>query len=283
MVTFSSCLKVSFFALHLRNWCLGNAPIKLRLRSQIVSCPLFPFSSCASDFIVFIASLAVIAAGTQGNIFATSALRSMRFLQILRMVRMDRRGGTWKLLGSVVYAHSKVSPWRPTSPSKAQESALRDGNKGTCFLLYFHFGRGNGRELKGLNTTGFSPNLLHPRRSYCVKAEKTGGSIAFQSLQRYCWPRAAGKCSSTELWRATSAKQRDSRWFHIEIRKQQVLQQISETFFLPAGIFMLIFRPTYYALFQNAFFKKSVIAILIWQDTSHTPFFSFIWHSVFPS
>lgn len=32
----------------------------------------------------------------------------MRFLQILRMVRMDRRGGTWKLLGSVVYAHSKV-------------------------------------------------------------------------------------------------------------------------------------------------------------------------------
>lgn len=60
------------------------------------------------DFIVFIASLAVMAAGTQGNIFATSALRSMRFLQILRMVRMDRRGGTWKLLGSVVYAHSKV-------------------------------------------------------------------------------------------------------------------------------------------------------------------------------
>lgn len=60
------------------------------------------------DLIVFVASLAVIAAGTQGNIFATSALRSMRFLQILRMVRMDRRGGTWKLLGSVVYAHSKV-------------------------------------------------------------------------------------------------------------------------------------------------------------------------------
>lgn len=62
-----------------------------------------------ADFIVFVASVAVIAAGTQGNIFATSALRSMRFLQILRMVRMDRRGGTWKLLGSVVYAHSKVT------------------------------------------------------------------------------------------------------------------------------------------------------------------------------
>ncbi|XP_043938121.1 potassium voltage-gated channel subfamily KQT member 4 [Protopterus annectens] len=68
---------------------------------------------CVIDLIVFIASLAVIAAGTQGNIFATSALRSMRFLQILRMVRMDRRGGTWKLLGSVVYAHSKelITAW----------------------------------------------------------------------------------------------------------------------------------------------------------------------------
>lgn len=64
---------------------------------------------------VLIASIAVLAAGSQGNVFATSALRSLRFLQILRMIRMDRRGGTWKLLGSVVYAHSKVSgaAWVP--------------------------------------------------------------------------------------------------------------------------------------------------------------------------
>ncbi|XP_078460706.1 potassium voltage-gated channel subfamily KQT member 4-like [Lampetra planeri] len=68
---------------------------------------------CVIDIIVLIASLAVLAAGTQGNVFATSALRSLRFLQILRMVRMDRRGGTWKLLGSVVYAHSKelITAW----------------------------------------------------------------------------------------------------------------------------------------------------------------------------
>lgn len=58
---------------------------------------------------VLIASISVLAAGTQGNVFATSAIRSLRFLQILRMIRMDRRGGTWKLLGSVVYAHSKVT------------------------------------------------------------------------------------------------------------------------------------------------------------------------------
>ncbi len=58
---------------------------------------------------VLIASVSVLAAGSQGNVFATSAIRSLRFLQILRMLRMDRRGGTWKLLGSVVYAHSKVT------------------------------------------------------------------------------------------------------------------------------------------------------------------------------
>ncbi|XP_071061673.1 potassium voltage-gated channel subfamily KQT member 4 isoform X5 [Pseudochaenichthys georgianus] len=68
---------------------------------------------CVIDIIVLIASVAVVSAGSQGNIVATSALRSLRFLQILRMVRMDRRGGTWKLLGSVVYAHSKelVTAW----------------------------------------------------------------------------------------------------------------------------------------------------------------------------
>uniref|UniRef100_A0A8C7SPL4 Potassium voltage-gated channel, KQT-like subfamily, member 5b n=1 Tax=Oncorhynchus mykiss TaxID=8022 RepID=A0A8C7SPL4_ONCMY len=68
---------------------------------------------CVIDIIVLIASVAVVSAGSQGNIIATSALRSLRFLQILRMVRMDRRGGTWKLLGSVVYAHSKelVTAW----------------------------------------------------------------------------------------------------------------------------------------------------------------------------
>uniref|UniRef100_A0A672N6M4 Potassium voltage-gated channel subfamily KQT member 5-like n=1 Tax=Sinocyclocheilus grahami TaxID=75366 RepID=A0A672N6M4_SINGR len=68
---------------------------------------------CVIDIIVLIASVAVVSVGSQSNIFATSALRSLRFLQILRMVRMDRRGGTWKLLGSVVYAHSKelVTAW----------------------------------------------------------------------------------------------------------------------------------------------------------------------------
>uniref|UniRef100_A0A2K5PH58 Potassium voltage-gated channel subfamily Q member 5 n=1 Tax=Cebus imitator TaxID=2715852 RepID=A0A2K5PH58_CEBIM len=77
-------------------------------------CQTLSIHSLAMQYtIVLIASIAVVSAKTQGNIFATSALRSLRFLQILRMVRMDRRGGTWKLLGSVVYAHSKelITAW----------------------------------------------------------------------------------------------------------------------------------------------------------------------------
>lgn len=61
-----------------------------------------------TDVITIAASLVVIGMGTSGQVFATSALRGLRFFQILRMVRMDRRGGTWKLLGSVVYAHRQV-------------------------------------------------------------------------------------------------------------------------------------------------------------------------------
>uniref|UniRef100_A0A671L4I7 Potassium voltage-gated channel subfamily KQT member 5-like n=1 Tax=Sinocyclocheilus anshuiensis TaxID=1608454 RepID=A0A671L4I7_9TELE len=76
---------------------------------------------CVIDIIVLIASIAVVSAGSQGNIFATSALRSLRFLQILRMVRMDRRGGTWKLLGSVVYAHSKRLHF-PDIPDKTEKT-----------------------------------------------------------------------------------------------------------------------------------------------------------------
>ncbi|KAK2504487.1 hypothetical protein MC885_014117, partial [Smutsia gigantea] len=69
---------------------------------------------CMLDIFVLIASVPVVAVGNQGNVLATS-LRSLRFLQILRMLRMDRRGGTWKLLGSAICAHSKAK----TSPPRA--------------------------------------------------------------------------------------------------------------------------------------------------------------------
>ncbi|XP_071440852.1 potassium voltage-gated channel subfamily KQT member 1-like isoform X2 [Hetaerina americana] len=60
---------------------------------------------CIIDVTTILASFVVLGMGSGGQVFAASALRGLRFFQILRMVRMDRRGGTWKLLGSVVYAH----------------------------------------------------------------------------------------------------------------------------------------------------------------------------------
>ncbi|XP_054633755.1 potassium voltage-gated channel subfamily KQT member 1 isoform X1 [Dunckerocampus dactyliophorus] len=57
------------------------------------------------DLIVVIASIIVLAVGSNGQVFATSAIRGIRFLQILRMLHVDRQGGTWRLLGSVVFIH----------------------------------------------------------------------------------------------------------------------------------------------------------------------------------
>ncbi|XP_014768534.1 potassium voltage-gated channel subfamily KQT member 1 [Octopus bimaculoides] len=57
------------------------------------------------DCIVVIASIFVLCVGFNGQVFATSAIRGIRFLQILRMLHVDRQGGTWRLLGSVVYIH----------------------------------------------------------------------------------------------------------------------------------------------------------------------------------
>ncbi|ELU11555.1 hypothetical protein CAPTEDRAFT_183094 [Capitella teleta] len=60
---------------------------------------------CIVDVVVICASVVILCLGSSGQVFATSALRGLRFFQILRMVRVDRRGGSWKLLGSVVWAH----------------------------------------------------------------------------------------------------------------------------------------------------------------------------------
>uniref|UniRef100_A0A8C4RI50 Potassium voltage-gated channel subfamily KQT member 1 n=1 Tax=Erpetoichthys calabaricus TaxID=27687 RepID=A0A8C4RI50_ERPCA len=57
------------------------------------------------DLIVVVASIMVLCIGYNGQVFATSAIRGIRFLQILRMLHVDRQGGTWRLLGSVVFIH----------------------------------------------------------------------------------------------------------------------------------------------------------------------------------
>lgn len=58
-----------------------------------------------ADLIVVVASIVVLTLGSNGQVFATSAIRGIRFLQILRMLHVDRQGGTWRLLGSVVFIH----------------------------------------------------------------------------------------------------------------------------------------------------------------------------------
>lgn len=60
------------------------------------------------DLIVVVASMVVLSVGSNGQVFATSAIRGIRFLQILRMLHVDRQGGTWRLLGSVVFIHRQV-------------------------------------------------------------------------------------------------------------------------------------------------------------------------------
>ena len=65
------------------------------------------------DLIVVMASIVVLSVGSNGQVFATSAIRGIRFLQILRMLHVDRQGGTWRLLGSVVFIHRQVRGDKP--------------------------------------------------------------------------------------------------------------------------------------------------------------------------
>ncbi len=60
------------------------------------------------DLLVVVASTLMITLASDRQAFAASAIRGVRFLQILRVLHVDRHGGTWRLLGSVVYIHRQV-------------------------------------------------------------------------------------------------------------------------------------------------------------------------------
>ena len=62
----------------------------------------------AKDLLVIVASTLMITLAADRQTFAASAIRGVRFLQILRVLHVDRHGGTWRLLGSVVYIHRQV-------------------------------------------------------------------------------------------------------------------------------------------------------------------------------
>lgn len=94
------------FEFFIRTWSAG---CRSRYQGWLGRLRFIKSPFCVIDIIVICASAVVLIVGSSGQVFAASALRGLRFFQILRMVRMDRRGGTWKLLGSVVYAHRQVS------------------------------------------------------------------------------------------------------------------------------------------------------------------------------
>ncbi|XP_045479601.1 potassium voltage-gated channel subfamily KQT member 1 isoform X3 [Harmonia axyridis] len=97
------CLVVFFGAEYLvRLWSAGCRSKYMGVwgRLRFIRKPI-----CIIDLIVVVASMIVLTLGSNGRVFATSAIRGIRFLQILRMLHVDRQGGTWRLLGSVVFIH----------------------------------------------------------------------------------------------------------------------------------------------------------------------------------
>ncbi|KER26988.1 hypothetical protein T265_05894 [Opisthorchis viverrini] len=78
---------------------------KLSTEQKSTEYLLFCIKTIIRHFVVIVASVVILAVDNDGNMFAASALRGLRFFQILRMIRMDRRGGSFKLLASVVWAH----------------------------------------------------------------------------------------------------------------------------------------------------------------------------------
>ncbi|CAL1281447.1 unnamed protein product [Larinioides sclopetarius] len=83
---------------------------------------------CIIDLIIIISSFLVIFLGSDGHAFGVKAIRGVRFLQILRMLHVDREGGCWRLLGSVIMEHRQE-----------MFTALYIGFLGLVFSSYFMF------------------------------------------------------------------------------------------------------------------------------------------------
>ncbi|KAK6294117.1 hypothetical protein J4Q44_G00349470 [Coregonus suidteri] len=61
--------------------------------------PISIIGQCVASIIV------LVVVGSIDRCLPRLAVRGIRFLQILRMLHVDRQGGTWRLLGSVVFIH----------------------------------------------------------------------------------------------------------------------------------------------------------------------------------
>ncbi|XP_054717930.1 potassium voltage-gated channel subfamily KQT member 1-like [Uloborus diversus] len=83
---------------------------------------------CIIDLVIIISSFFVIIIGSDGSMFGAQAARGIRFVQILRMLHIDREGGCWRLLGSVIMEHRQE-----------MFTALYIGFLGLIFSSYFMF------------------------------------------------------------------------------------------------------------------------------------------------
>jgi hypothetical protein len=81
----------------------------------------------------------VLSVGSNGQVFATSAIRGIRFLQILRMLHVDRQGGTWRLLGSVVFIHRQVIGYFTRGPAEGTMKATQERTMVLFLFIYFFF------------------------------------------------------------------------------------------------------------------------------------------------
>ncbi|ELK13215.1 Potassium voltage-gated channel subfamily KQT member 1 [Pteropus alecto] len=93
------------------------------------------------DLIVVVASMVVLCVGSKGQVFATSAIRGIRFLQILRMLHVDRQGELSDPPG-VCPEHPPAAPGtmdtdRPPADPQELITTLYIGFLGLIFSSYF--------------------------------------------------------------------------------------------------------------------------------------------------
>ncbi|TRY72060.1 hypothetical protein TCAL_03971 [Tigriopus californicus] len=186
---------------------------------------------CIIDIITVCASLVVLSS-PDGQMFAASALRGLRFFQILRMVRMDRRGGTWKLLGSVVYAHRQITLCTVGYGDAVPETWKGKMIASCCALLGISFFA----LPAGILGSGFALKVQQQQRQKHMIRRRVPAATLIQCLWR-CYAADENSCSEA-TWKIHMVAQRspppklsfdDFRRKSIQIRDRIILSNANAT------------------------------------------------------
>ncbi|XP_061844783.1 potassium voltage-gated channel subfamily KQT member 1 isoform X2 [Colius striatus] len=147
------------------------------------------------DLIVVVASIIVLSIGSNGQVFATSAIRGIRFLQILRMLHVDRQGGTWRLLGSVVFTHRQVTVTTIGYGDKVPQTWIGK-TIASCFSV---FAISFFALPAGILGSGFALKVQQKQRQKHFNRQIPAAASLIQTLWR-CYA-AEKSCSSTATWK----------------------------------------------------------------------------------